>query len=297
MQGRSTPRLSNWRTLLGFAPIFSVTVLFHFAALGHIPPGVFSDEALNGNEGIHAQRTGDYKIFYPTNNGREGLWINLIGLSESIFGVNQFGLRFPSAVVGSLTVLAVFLLARELFSLRTALFSAWFLAVAFWHVAFSRIALRGILVPLLLTVSVLLLVQAIRIASEGGGTLPSILAALGGLVYGLGFYSYIAYRFTPFVILAFFAIDLDGRRRRREPLKPWIRIFTIWWLRPCLLLCRSFCTFSVIRPTFSPEPTSYLFSPDPTRWSRCVRDCLTRWRSSTSQVTAGGWSTLAVPRF
>ena len=228
MQSRSAPRFSTRRAFLVFALIFAVALLFRFSALDRIPPGVFSDEALNGNEGIRAQRAGDYKIFFPTNNGREGLWINLIGLSESVLGVNQFGLRFPSAVVGSLTVLALFLLARELFSLRTALFSAWFLATAFWHVAFSRIALRAILVPFLLTISVLLLLRAIRVASEGRRAPSKILAALGGLLYGLGFHSYIAYRFTPFVILAFLAIDFESRRRRKEPLRPWFLILGLW---------------------------------------------------------------------
>src|SRR5437868_783259 len=130
--------------------IVVVAVLFRFTALSHIPPGVFSDEALNGNEGIHAWRSRDLKVFYPTNNGREGIWINLIGISESIFGTNPFGLRVSSAVVGSLTVLCLYLLAAELQSVPTGLLSAWFLATGFWHVAFSRMALRAIAVPLLL---------------------------------------------------------------------------------------------------------------------------------------------------
>jgi hypothetical protein len=228
MENSSVPRLSTRRALLVFALTLAIALLLRFAALDRIPPGVFSDEALNGNEGIRAQRTGDYRIFYPANNGREGLWINLIGFSESVFGMNQFGLRFGSAVVGSLTVLAVFLLARELFSLRAALFSAWLLATSFWHVALSRIALRAILVPLLLTSSVLFLLQAIRVATEDRPVLSTILAVLGGLLYGLGFHSYIAYRFTLFVILAFLAIDYKAHRRRRDPLRPWLRILALW---------------------------------------------------------------------
>jgi hypothetical protein len=229
MESSAPTQFSIRRTLLVVALTFAVALLFRFTALARIPPGVFSDEALNGNEGIRAQRTGNYRIFYPANNGREGLWINLIGFSESVFGVNQFGLRFCSAAVGSLTVLAVFLLARELFSLRVGLFSAWLLASSFWHVAFSRIAFRAILAPFLLTISVLFLLQAIRVAIEDRRGLSTILAALGGLLYGLGFHSYIAYRFTPFVILVFLAIDFEARRRRKEPLRPWLRVLALWW--------------------------------------------------------------------
>lgn len=248
VESNSAPRFSTRRTLLVFTLTFVVALLFRFAALDRIPPGVFSDEALNGNEGIRAQRTGNYRIFYPANNGREGLWINLIGFSESVFGVNQFGLRFCSAVVGFLTVLAVFLLAHELFSLRAALFSAWLLATAFWHVAVSRIALRAILVPFLLTISLLFLLQAIRVATEDRRALSTILAALGGLLYGLGFHSYIAYRFTPVVILAFLSIDYEARRRRKEPLRPWLSILALW-SATALLVALPIALYFVHHPT------------------------------------------------
>ena len=59
--------------LLLLIAIVSVAALARFYALDRIPPGVYADEAINGNEGIDAVRSGNLKIFYPTNNGREGL--------------------------------------------------------------------------------------------------------------------------------------------------------------------------------------------------------------------------------
>lgn len=221
-------KVSACKTTALFALILTVALVFRFAALDRIPPGVFSDEALNGNEGIHAQQTGDYKIFYSTNNGREGLWINLVGISESIFGVNQFGLRFWSAVVGSLTVLVVYLLADELLSVRTALFAAWLLATSFWHVAFSRIAFRAILVPLLFTASLFLLLKAVRAAIALDFTTSVFLASFGGLVYGLGFHSYIAYRFTPVVVVVLAGLDLRRHLKLKLPLRPWLLLLALW---------------------------------------------------------------------
>jgi 4-amino-4-deoxy-L-arabinose transferase-like glycosyltransferase len=208
--------------------IVAVAVLFRFTALSHIPPGVFSDEALNGNEGIHAWRSGDLKVFYPTNNGREGLWINLIGISESIFGTNPFGLRVPSAIVGSLTVFFLYLLAAELESVRTGLLSAWFLATGFWHVAFSRMALRAIAVPLLLTASLYLLLRSMRAATTKFHGSSVLLAISGGFLYGLGFHTYIAYRFTPVVAFALFWPELGRHRNLAQPIGPWLRAFTLW---------------------------------------------------------------------
>ena len=208
--------------------IVAVAVLFRFTALSRIPPGVFSDEALNGNEGIHAWRSRDLKVFYPTNNGREGIWINLIGISESIFGTNPFGLRVSSAVVGSLTVFCLYLLAAELHSVRTGLLSAWFLATGFWHVAFSRMALRAIAVPLLLSASLYLLFRSMRAATTKSHARSVLLAISGGFIYGLGFHTYIAYRFTPFVVLVLFWVELQRHRKLAQPIGPWLRVFTLW---------------------------------------------------------------------
>jgi hypothetical protein len=208
--------------------IVAVAVLFRFTALSRIPPGVFSDEALNGNEGIHAWQTRDLKVFYPANNGREGIWINVIGISESIFGTNPFGLQVSSAVVGSLTVVCLYLLAAELQSIRTGLLSAWFLATSFWHVAFSRMALRAIAVPVLLTASLYLLFRSLRAATTKSQASSVLLAISGGFIYGLGFHTYIAYRFTPFVVLVLFWVEIQRHRKLAQPIGPWLRVFTLW---------------------------------------------------------------------
>jgi 4-amino-4-deoxy-L-arabinose transferase-like glycosyltransferase len=208
--------------------IVAVAVFFRFVALNHIPPGVFSDEALNGNEGIHAWRSRDLKVFYPTNNGREGIWINLIGFSESIFGTNPFGLRVSSAIVGSLTVFCLYLLAAELQSVRTGLLSAWFLATSFWHIALSRLALRAIAVPLLFTASLYLLFRSMRPASAKSDVRLVLPAISGGFLFGLGFHTYIAYRFTPFVVLALFWAELQRHRKLAQPIGPCLRVFTLW---------------------------------------------------------------------
>jgi len=185
-----------------------------FAALDRIPSGIYPDEALNGNEGLHAVETGDYQLFYPANNGREGLWINLTGLSVRYFGANQFGLRFWSPIVGTLAVVFVYLLATELFSARVGLFAAFLLATSYWHVNFSRLDFRAILVPTISLAAIYFLVRAWRTQSLWW-------AVIGGLIYGLGFHTYIAYRFTPIVIPALFYWG-------RSLCPRWKRISAVW---------------------------------------------------------------------
>jgi 4-amino-4-deoxy-L-arabinose transferase-like glycosyltransferase len=206
-----------------------VAVLFRTVNLGTAPPGLSADEALNGNEALQAHDAGQYPLFYPLNNGREGLFLNLIGLSEAIFGVGFLSLRIPAAVAGSLTVLFVYLLGREMVGWRAAIFGSFLLATSFWHVALSRTGFRAILVPLLLTSSLFLLVRALREESLDGNAGDGLwLALAGGLLYGLGFHSYIAYRITPVVVLAFAGADLYRRRRWRESVRPRVAVMAVW---------------------------------------------------------------------
>jgi 4-amino-4-deoxy-L-arabinose transferase-like glycosyltransferase len=203
--------------------VMFVAVLFRTVGLGSVPPGLDPDEALNGNEGFEAAQTHQFRVFYPLNNGREGLFINLLGVSESVFGAGLVGVRIPGAVIGSLTVLFVFLLGEMMVGWRAAAFGSFMLATSFWHVAVSRTAFRAILMPLLLTAALYLLMKALR--SERGALWW---AAAGGLVYGLGFHSYIAYRISPLVMLAFAVVDLWRRWAKRDSVRTWLAVMAVW---------------------------------------------------------------------
>ena len=114
-----------------------IIVLAGFLRLWHlseIPPGLYPDEAINANDALLSPG----KIFYPENNGREGLFINLIALSFSVFGISIWSLKFVSAAIGILTIFGLYLLTKELFTKNIALFSSLFLATSFWHINFSR---------------------------------------------------------------------------------------------------------------------------------------------------------------
>lgn len=189
-----------------YALLFAVLIIASFARLyqiGKLHPGLYPDEAMNGNNALEANRTGDYKIFYPENNGREGLFINIQAGFVEVLGNKPWALRLPSAIFGVLTVLGVFYLAKELFqSAGVGLLSSFIMAVNFWHINFSRMGFRAIMAPLLLVWGVYFFLLATRkwdvYKRTGLG-----LALLAGLIYGLGFHTYIAYRATPLLFLVF----------------------------------------------------------------------------------------------
>ena len=83
------------KTFLLLLVILLIASFFRLWQLDTIPPGLYPDEAINGNEAL----SNPWKVFYPENNGREGLFINLISLSFSIFGISIWSLRIVPAVI------------------------------------------------------------------------------------------------------------------------------------------------------------------------------------------------------
>ena len=245
--------------------IIIIAAFLRLYNIAGLPPGLYPDEAMNGNNALEALSTGNFKVFYPENNGREGLFINIQALFLAIFGNEPWALRLPSVIFGILTVLGIYFLAKELFreknskpetlnskqiqnpnfqnsknfrildlgfrishSEKIALLSSFFLATSFWHINFSRIGFRAIMAPTFLVWGIFLLLKALNqiknnsqflisnIQSNSKFQIPKskfhwLLPLLAGAVYGLGFYSYIAYRATPlliFVILLFYWISI-----------------------------------------------------------------------------------------
>lgn len=246
--------------------ILLMAVFFRFWDLGEMPPGLYPDEAMNGNNALEALYNTNsalgWKFFYPENNGREGLFINLQAISLAIFGNKPWALRGVSGIFGVLTVLGTYFLTIQLFGLKSpqsqksqpktgrpkgekfknlqkneivALIASFFLATSFWHINFSRIGFRAIMAPAFLTWSLFFLLFSFRKMdfyeekNKSGNLEQKFIskfkklkykilnikcnkwqrkfgnfAGIAGILYGLGFHSYIAYRATPILILLVF---------------------------------------------------------------------------------------------
>src|SRR3989344_3534592 len=168
------------------------------------PPGLYPDEAMNGNNALEAIRTGTFKVFYPENNGREGLFINIQALFLAATSIREpWMLRLPSALFGILSVLGAFYLFREL--ARTSelkndfligFLGSFLMATSVWHIIFSRIGFRAIMAPFFLIWAAYFLLRAMRTGSVRT-------AALSGAALALGAHTYIAYRGMPLLLLCF----------------------------------------------------------------------------------------------
>ncbi|MBI4119460.1 MAG: glycosyltransferase family 39 protein [Parcubacteria group bacterium] len=218
---------SKWAVPLLLILIIIIATFLRLYNLKEWPPGLYPDEAVNGNNALEVLRTtppaGGFKVFYPENNGREGLFINIQAMFLKYFGVNEpWVLRLPSAIFGILTVLGLYFLTKELFQTAASdkqqatsagLLASFFLATSFWHINFSRIGFRAIMAPFFLVWAIYFLLQSLKTINY------KLQAILGGVFYGLGFYSYIAYRITPlfvgFIPIYRFLRNKDGAERKK----------------------------------------------------------------------------------
>ena len=194
--------------------ILLIASFFRLWKLNKIPPGLYPDVAINGNEAFFSLKNRDFKVFYPENYGREGLWMWLIALSFSISGVSIWSIRIVSAVFGISTVFGLYLLVKELFSSLefkvygldsegVALLSSFFLATSFWHTNFSRIGFRAILLPFVLVFYFYFLIRGFK-------TKKFFNFIISGIFFGLGFYTYTSFRMAvlilPFIFVPFWFI-------------------------------------------------------------------------------------------
>lgn len=175
----------------------AVASVLRFYALGSVPHGFTNDEAQDGLSARQAIEQG-LQVFYPENNGREGLYVNLSTPLLMAFGNTIWAIRLTSAACGVLTVWLTYLVGARLFSRSIALVSAFLIATSTWSLFNSRLTNRANAAPLFLLLTVYLL---LRMTDDLRSNRPCLhWALLGGAAYGLGFHSYTSFRVTPVLI-------------------------------------------------------------------------------------------------
>jgi 4-amino-4-deoxy-L-arabinose transferase-like glycosyltransferase len=146
--------LKNFWIWLFLVVIITATVRFY--KIDKIPVSLYWDEASQGYNAYSISQTlkDEYGNFMPLlfrafDDYKMPLNIYLTSVSVKAFGLNEFAVRFPSALFGTLTVLVTFFLVKQLlercgwimaqkYKDTIALVSAFFLAISPWHIQFSR---------------------------------------------------------------------------------------------------------------------------------------------------------------
>ena len=131
--------------LLGLILLLSISL--RFFNLGSNPPSLYWEEAALGYDAYSILKTGkDFHgnswplvAFESFGDYKPSLYFYTTVPFVALFGLTPIAVRFPSALFGSLTILMVYLLAKEFFKKPAIpLLSALFLSLSPWHLQFSR---------------------------------------------------------------------------------------------------------------------------------------------------------------
>ena len=120
---------------------------------------------------------GDYKL---------PLYAFLAIPTIKIFGLTEFAVRLPNALLGILAIVAVYLLANKLFP-RSGPIAALLLAISPWHIGLSRGAFEANLVTFLLPLGIYFFLKNLPLASA--------------VIFALNIYSYHSARLLTLPVL------------------------------------------------------------------------------------------------
>ena len=224
--------------------IVTLGFLLRIISLGSIPGGFTPDEANQGYAAYSILKTGkdEWGLRLPLTSFRAfadyraPLQTYLIIPSVAIFGLTEFAVRLPSAIFGSLAIIAVYLLANQLFfktpqgwpkglpwgGFNIGHLAALFLAISPWSIQFSRTALEANFASLLFPLGLFFFLRGLKSNSK--------LLLLAAVILGLDLYSYLAAKlFVPLFVLAYLIasrrqIIKDGLGR----LLPFLIVFSVF---------------------------------------------------------------------
>lgn len=185
--------------------IFGLGLFLRTVALTKYPAGLTPDEAAQGYTAYSVLKTGkdEWGEKLPLNLRSFGdykppLQTYLMIPSVAVFGLNEFAVRLPNALLSSLSIFGVFLLASEFFKdKKIGIIAAFLLAFSPWHLPLSRGAFEANLNVFFVSFGIWYLLKAFRESKKG-------YQFLAGLFLGLNMFSYHSPKLvTPLLVLLF----------------------------------------------------------------------------------------------
>jgi hypothetical protein len=188
---------ARWLEFAALVGVVAVALWLRIPDLANVPPNVHGDEA---DVGLLAREilAGRMPVLLATAPAAEAtaLTFAIHAATMRVFGDNLFGLRMGSAIEGVLSIILLYLFARRLWGPRPALLAAAFMAVAAWHIHFSRTGFHYMQAPVAMLLALYFLVRGL----QDRRILDWVLS---GFALGLCIDVYYAARLAPVVVAAY----------------------------------------------------------------------------------------------
>ncbi|PIP74689.1 MAG: hypothetical protein CO135_01460 [Candidatus Levybacteria bacterium CG_4_9_14_3_um_filter_35_16] len=195
-----------------------LAAFLRFYQLGNIPSGFLNDEANKGYDVYSLLATGkdQWVSFLPLINLRGfGDYPPLVYHYLSIipvllFGLNEFSIRFISAIAGISSVFLIYLLGKKIFNEKVGVFSALSLAIFPWAIGLSRVAMEA-------NIAITLFLGALIFGLKNRET-----KRIRNLIISTFFLALTIYTYSAFILFApivFIVIIIDNSYKNKIKLK------------------------------------------------------------------------------
>lgn len=208
--------------------ILLISAVLRIWNISNIPPGLTWDEAAFGYNAYSILNTGkdEYGKVLPANlksfgDYKPALYAYTIIPFISVFGLNEFSIRLPSAIFGVLTTLLIYLLADAIFSKKIlSLLAALSLAISPLSIQFSRAGFESNMALMLNTLGVYLFMLGLK---------KKNLLFYSALVLSLSLFTYQASRiFVPLTVVLLFLVFRNKIELRSPQVKIWFVLLAIF---------------------------------------------------------------------
>jgi len=199
-----------------FLSLFTATIFFAKLGLNGLAN---YDDCFYAEEAKEVIRTGNWVILHYNggaayNNAPLFMW--LVALSFKVFGLSVYAAKFPSALMGFLTVFLVYFLGKTLFNPNHAFLAAFILATTYPFFKYARHAMLDVTLAFFVTLAMTALVLALRGNSK--------FFLLWGLAIGLAILTKSAFGVFP-LLITFLFLSLVGRWKVFLDIYFWIGVF------------------------------------------------------------------------
>jgi 4-amino-4-deoxy-L-arabinose transferase-like glycosyltransferase len=202
-----TESLSPVWEYLWLVIIIAIAAFFRVYRLGEMPPGVYVDQGFAGLAGLKILHEGWRPFWVEEPMHCSAYLFYLIAAWFAVFKATKVTLFLFFVVISLLTLPLVYWTFRQLVGPRIALLSIFILAVMRWNVNFSRNGFPTIQIPFYMFGTSAFLLYGLHAKKRW----PFIVASL---FFGLGFYTYQAFKIFP-VLLALWGLYLFYTNREK----------------------------------------------------------------------------------
>lgn len=171
-----------------FFLFLGIGILVRIWNLNNVPGGINQDEAFGAYEAYSMLHYGTdswgyrFPVYLTTwGSGMSALNAYLMMPFIAVFGLHTWVIRLPQAIVGCLTLCAVYGISKKILNETSALFVLFFTAIAPWHIMQSRWGLDCNLAPGFLMFGLYFFLRGLE---------HSRFLLLSALMYGLSLYCY-----------------------------------------------------------------------------------------------------------